>query len=146
MNPEQYYAVPINFSALSKKKEVKVCNFYTSIAQNIFIVLTTKYDECRYDPEFGSEIWEWDFRHIPNENTWIDQMSKALSFTIKKYETRLYDIMVDIRIQQEEVLDPKKSLYRIKKRLEVLVKGTVKETREPFHFQQTLYLSPISFD
>lgn len=146
MNREQYYSLPLDFRSITKKKDIKVCNFYRSIAQNIFIILTTKFDECRFDPEFGSEIWEWDFQHIPDQNTWIAQMTKALTKTIIKYETRLYEIEVDMTIQQEEMIDKLKTAYRIKRKLEIAIKGFVKETREPFSFRQSLFLSPISFD
>ena len=146
MNNNQNYKIPINFSSLVAKRELPTCNFLNSIAQNIFIVLTTKYDECRFDPFFGSEIWEWDFQHIPNEIIWLDKMSSALENTIRKYESRLYDIRVEIKIEQEEINDAKKFYHRIKKKLEVFVHATLTETREPFHFQQILYISPISFD
>lgn len=146
MNREQYYSLPLDFSAITKKKDIKVCNFYRSIAQNIFIILTTKYDECRFSPQYGSEVWDWDFQHIPNENTWIAQMTNVLGKTIVKYETRLYDIKVDMTIQQEEIMDRVKVSYRIKRKLDIIITGIVKETREPFNFRQSLFLSPISFD
>ena len=73
-------------------------------------------------------------------------MTKALTKTIIKYETRLYEIEVDMTIQQEEMIDKLKTAYRIKRKLEIAIKGFVKETREPFSFRQSLFLSPISFD
>ena len=146
MNRDQYYSLPLDFQAITKKKDIKVCNFYRSIAQNIFIILTTKYGECRFYSDFGSEVWEWDFQHIPNENTWIAQMTNLITKTIVKYETRLYDIKVEMNIKQEEIMDTAKVAFRIKRKMEVVVTGIVKETREPFNFRQSLFLSPISFD
>ncbi len=142
----QNYKMPINFKALMQKRESETCSFHESIAQNLFLLLTTKYDECRYDPEFGTELWDWDFQYVPNEMIWLDKISKNARASISKYETRLYDVEVEIKIEQEELVFSHKDLHYIKKKLEVYVKANIVKTREPFHFKQVLYISPISFD
>lgn len=73
-------------------------------------------------------------------------MTNLITKTIVKYETRLYDIKVEMNIKQEEIMDSVKVAFRIKRKMEVVITGIVKETREPFNFRQSLFLSPISFD
>jgi phage baseplate assembly protein W len=138
--------MPINFKALIQKREVDVCSYHESIAQNIFLILTTKYQESRFDPEFGTELWDWDFQYVPNEMIWLDKISKNVKNSILKYEPRLYEVEVDIKIEQEDLYYFHSNLHHIKKKLEVFVKAQISKTREPFHFSQVLYISPISFD
>ncbi len=146
MQSGQNYKIPINFNSLIKKREAEVCSYHESIAQNIFLILTTKYQESRYDPEFGNELWDWDFQYVPNEMIWLDKIAKSVRSSLIKYETRLFDIEVDIKIEQEELYFAQSDLHHIKKKLEVYIKALITKTREPFHFRQVLYISPISFD
>ena len=57
-----YYQLPINFKTLmSTNSALPTCDLKQSIAQNIFLIITTKYKENRYDESYGCEIWNMDF-------------------------------------------------------------------------------------
>ena len=56
-----YYKVPFDFESLTEKKDADKIALDNSISQNIFLIATTSFGECKFDETYGSEIWEMDF-------------------------------------------------------------------------------------
>lgn len=142
-----YYDLPISFSDLKKKnKELSLCNYEKSIAQNIFMLITSRPGEHRFDYELGCEIWESDFELISNQNTWKEKIRKSVEQIVLKKEKRLKQIYVDAELSEEEIISPITNKKSIKKRLKLRVRGVSVLTGEDFLFETKLFISPISMD
>jgi len=142
-----YYELPIDFKLLiSKNGELATCDLKQSIAQNIYLIITSKYKENRFDDSYGCELWDMDFELVANENMWMERIRKSVYNSVIKHEPRLYDVIVDIDIILDESITTLKSTKSVKKRLTIYVKGSVTQTGEAFAFNTNIYLSPLSLD
>lgn len=168
----RYYQLPINFKTLiggnekeveeekerekgrGKKREkgesinneLPTCDLKQSIAQNIFLIITTKYKENRYDESYGCEIWDMDFELVSNENMWLETIRKSINVSVAKHEPRLYNVSVDVDVTMDEQVTTLRSTKTVKKRLRIVVKGRINENGEPFSFDTNIYISPLSLD
>lgn len=142
-----YYQLPIKFKTLmSANNELPTCDLSQSIAQNIFLIITTKYKENRYDESYGCEIWDMDFELVSNENLWLEKIRKSVDSSVVKHEPRLYDVVVDVDVTMDEQVTTLKSTKTVKKQLRIFVKGNLFKTGEPFSFNTNIYISPLSLD
>lgn len=142
-----YYQIPIQFSLLkSKNKELPSCGLQHSIAQNIYMIITSGFQEHRFDNTFGCELWEVDFELITNENLWLEKVRRSILGSVGKYEQRLDDLVVNLKILQETQDSRYNSTKSIKKKLEIKVEGKILQTGEPYYSSMNIYLSPLSLD
>ncbi len=145
----EYYKFPLNFNELFKKNELPKCSdIGESISLHINLIITSKFGEYRFDPEFGSNIWDRDFENIGSNDDWSNRVSGALKSIIVKYEPRLKGVSVVAEISQEEIFDSgsKGSALRVKQRVIVTVEGALVSTNERFETTQRLFISPLSYD
>ena len=143
----RYYELPINFETLMQpNKDLPTCELKMSIAQNINLIITSKYNEHRFDDTYGCEIWEMDFELILNETTWRDRINKSVLQTLKRHEKRLEINYTNVDVKEEEYVNSKTGVRGVRKRIKISVNGQVKETGEQYNFSTNLFLSPISFD
>lgn len=141
------YQMPLAFGALMQRgKELTSVNLGSSIAQNIFLIVSTKYKEHRFDPEYGCEIWERDFETITTPLVWQEDVNRSILKCISRYEPRLEGVAVNTEIQEEEYVHPTTRVRSVKKRVTANVRGTIKSTGEMFSCSPKLFISPISFD
>lgn len=144
---ESFYQIPIKFSKLKQKnQELARCELTLSIRQNIYIIITSKFQEHRFDNTYGCELWEMDFELIANENLWLEKIRKSILQSVFKYERRLNDIDVNLRILQEEQETRYNNVRSIKKKLEIKVDGKLVETGEPLNYNLNIFISPLSLD
>ena len=147
MDISKLYQMPLRFDMLMERnRELPAVNLGTSIAQNIFLIITSKYQEHRFDPEYGCEIWERDFELITNPLIWQEEVNKSIIKTLKNYERRLDNINVNTVITEEPYFNPLTRIRSIKKKLTIHVRGVLKATGEPFTFSPQLFISPISIE
>lgn len=165
----QYYELPLNFKTLMqplnlqeapdedevpkggkanvrRKREMATCDLKKSIAQNIYLIITSKYKENRFDETYGCELWDMDFELVSNENMWLERIRKSIYVSVVKHETRLYDVSVEIDITMDEKVASLKSTISVKKRLSIFLNAFISQTGEPFPFSTNIYLSPLSLD
>ncbi|MBL0341127.1 MAG: GPW/gp25 family protein [Bacteroidetes bacterium] len=144
---QRFYTQPFSFTTLVKGDEHPKCNLQQSIALRIHLILITSFNEFRYDPEFGCLIWDCDFENIPNVTAWKDRMSKAIKLVVEKFELRLRNHQVTVEITEEEFIQNNQTLLKkVKRRVDVIVKGNLKTTNEQFHFKEIMYISPVWVD
>ena len=140
----RFLSQPINFQALKEGRELDGCNLHQSIAQRIHLVLVTTLGEFRSDPEFGCFIWDNDFENMSSINAWKEKMIRSLRELFERYEPRLVNQTVLIDIGQEEFTKPDNSnAVKIKRRIDLTLRGNIRKTNEPYQFKETLYISPI---
>jgi phage baseplate assembly protein W len=144
---KSYYEMPLQFRRLMKRNtDLPTCDLKKSIAQNIFLIITSKFNEHRFDTSYGCELWDMDFEIVVNESMWTEKIRKSVQVSVEKHETRLYDIDVQIEVAQDENVFGLKNEKSVKKLLSIFVKGTISETGESFPFNTKIFLSPLSLE
>ena len=81
-----YYKLPLDFQGLMKRRDIDKISIEDSIRQNIFLISTTSFGECKFDESFGSEIWEMDFDLLKSNNNLREMMMNSLKRDISKNE------------------------------------------------------------
>lgn len=139
-----YYKTPIDFKDLMAKKEIDKTNLEHSIAQYINLVATTSFGECKFDELFGCKIWEMDFDLLWDQNTLKDKIRDALKNAIKKHEYRLDVTEIEVSITEAKAASYNNNL-RMKKKVNIVVKGNVKKTNRAFNFHGYFFVGPLSY-
>jgi hypothetical protein len=139
-----YLNIPISFKEIKQHDTVDRIDLKRSIHNMIHLITTTEYDEVRYDPEFGCDIWQHDFENIYNPHSFREDLKRSIKNSIEKNEKRLTNVRVDLQIEQAEIAT-KVNNKRIKTRIRLIVKGIVDETNETFEHQETFFIGPLSY-
>jgi len=116
----------------------------TSIAQTLELLLHTHYGEQRSDSAFGCAIWELDFDKETTNRDWELALIRSMTAAIGRYETRLEKPKVTARVAQIERTFSANSLTELRKKADIFIGATIRETQQPFRFHTHLYLGPIS--
>ncbi len=138
------YKKPFSFNRFLKNQDFEQQDLGISISQNIELIIFTRYGEHRYDPEFGCEIWDLDFELIVSESSWEEKLRQSMIKSIKKYEQRIYNVEIEIKIKEVSKFYPIRNVTEIKKQVEIVIKGLVMQTGETYFFSTLLFLSPLS--
>jgi hypothetical protein len=138
-----FYALPLRLDKIINKKFNPLCSLQESIAQNIYLLITTGFKELRFDHSYGCRIWEQDFEIMANIK-WKDTLSFSLEETIKTHEKRLKDVKVKIEIEEYKFLN--KENTRIKKKLNIKAEGFTVKTNEKFEFMEQIFIAPFSLE
>ncbi|WP_149274979.1 GPW/gp25 family protein [Pareuzebyella sediminis] len=139
-----YYTLPLNTNKLIRSEVLDSCNLNQSISHHIHLLNTSYFGECAFDESFGCAIWVVDFDNLKNTNRLKDIVQESLYDSLKKNENRLYGLRVNVRIKQEE-LTGSEQLNKIKKRIDIQIKGKIKKTNENFSYVEYFYIGPLSY-
>ncbi|MCW5518541.1 GPW/gp25 family protein [Aureitalea sp. L0-47] len=141
---QKFYTLPLRAKNLTSRKGHDMCNLNQSIAHHIHLINTSSFGECSFDETFGCSIWLIDFDNLKSSNKLKSQIVESLHNSLQRHEKRLANIKIDVKIKQEE-LNSGVSANRIKKRIDIQVKGTVKKTNESFSYFEYFYIGPLSY-
>lgn len=148
MSANKLYRLPISMTALIGKKQLEPCDQKRSIAQNLHLILTTKYGEYKYDKHFGCALWDLEFENLTVNPSFRDALTSSIKECIEIYELRLTNISISLDFKIEE-LPPREGKFdrkRIKRKFEIKINGDLVTTNESFNFSHKLYLSPFSYN
>ena len=95
-----FYKLPVDFGTIIQKKELEKTSLEHSIAQQIILLATTTFGECKFDETYGSKIWEIDFDLLMNENTLKEIISKTMTQSLNQHEERIK--VNEIKIESSE--------------------------------------------
>ena len=137
-----YYQLPLDLEAILERRHLPRCSVQESIAQHLYLILTTYFGESRFEPDFGCQVWEQDFEAMTTMR-WKDNVQHSVEEAIADYEPRLARARVTVAVSDFEL---KNVNQRIRKRLEVTVNASLYRTDEPFAFQASLFVAPLSVD
>jgi phage baseplate assembly protein W len=137
-----YYHLPLDLEGILERQQLPRCSVQESIAQHLYLMLTTYFGESRYDTTFGCQVWEQDFEAMTTMR-WKDNVQRSVEESIRQYEPRLARARVEVGVTDFEL---KNVNQRIRKRLEVKVSAALYRTDEPFAFQASLFVAPLSVD
>ena len=138
-----FYKIPFDFKKLSIGEDARRVVLEESLAQYIALIITTIFGEYKYDLEFGTIIWETDFNLLENPNQLKDLIKESVHEKVKKYETRL--IVTDVTLEVVEDTLSYETNIRVKKRLDIVVYGIIKQTNQPYYYKSSYFLAPFSF-
>lgn len=137
-----YYRLPLDLEGVLERRQLPRCSVQESIAQHLYLMLTTHFGESRYEPDFGCQVWEQDFEAMTTMR-WKDSVQLSVEQAIREFEPRLVQAHAQVAIMDFEL---KNVNQRIRKRLEVTIQATLHRTNEPFAFQASLFVAPLSID
>ncbi|UFH52071.1 GPW/gp25 family protein [Spirosoma sp. KNUC1025] len=139
---QPYYALPLRFDEIIQHNQHPTCSLPQSIAQNLYLILTTHFNESRFDETFGCSLWDEDFTNQSNSR-WKEDIRQSIEQTIQEYEKRLTQVRVRVDLTDQE-LQLSRTNRRIKRQLTIWIDGVLKRTNERFSFQRSLFLAPLS--
>ena len=113
---------------------------------SVYLIITSKFGESRFDETYGCEIWDFDFVNISNQSNWKTRIIKSIEHSIGKHEKRLMNVHVNLELKEEEVASNTSSVVNVKKGVKISVNANIADTNEPFTFVQKMFLSPLSFE
>ncbi|MBC7891977.1 MAG: GPW/gp25 family protein [Sphingobacteriaceae bacterium] len=142
--PLRYYTLPLRLDIVLKKQQHGTCAVQESIAQHLFLILTTHCAESRFDASFGCSIWSEDFSNQTHVH-WKEAVQDSMTESIRRHEKRLSGLRVKVDLDDFEMAVSKTS-RRVKRRLSVRIDGAVTSTNEPFRFFKHLFVSPLSYE
>ena len=138
-----YYSLPLRLDKIINKRSNPLCSLQESIAQNLYLLITSNFKELRFDHSYGCSIWEQDFE-IMTHIKWKDTLSSSLEETIRIHEERLKNARVKIEIEEYKFMN--KETIRIKKKLIIKIEGYVVKTNEKFEFMEQIFIAPFSVE
>lgn len=140
--PQPYYALPLRLDEVLQRKQHPTCSLPQSIAQNLYLVLTTHLAESQFDESFGCSLWDEDFSNQAGSR-WKDDIRQSLENSVTRHEKRLTQVRVRVDLADQEI-QLSRTNRRVKRRMSVWIDGVLTRTNEPFSFQRSLFLAPLS--
>ena len=80
-----YYKPPIDFKALIEKHDLAKTTLETSIDQQLFLLATTAWGECKFDEGFGTGFWEADFDMLKSDANLKLLVKESLKEAIQRH-------------------------------------------------------------
>jgi len=139
-----YYTLPLNVKSLIGTKSHELCDLNESISHYLHLINTSYLGECTFDESFGCSIWIIDFDNLKSTKKLTSLIQDSLSESIIRHEKRLNNVKVIVRMKQEELIGMRAS-NRIKRRIDIIVKGKVIKTSEAFSYGKYFYIGPLSY-
>ncbi|ABQ06279.1 GPW/gp25 family protein [Flavobacterium johnsoniae] len=138
-----FYKLPIDFNSVMQKKELEKTSIEHSIAQQIILLATTTFGECKFDETFGSKIWEIDFDLLMNENTLKEIISKTMKQSLLFHEKRIK--VNELKVELSETMYLVDDVSRAKKKVDIIIEATIKSTNRDFDFRGYFFVGPLSY-
>jgi hypothetical protein len=138
-----FYTLPLRLDKVINRKPLAFCSLQESIAQNLYLLITTDFRELRYDHTYGCSVWEQDFEILANIK-WKDTIAASLEETVGKHEDRLNNVRVKVDIEEYRFLT--KDMVRIKRKLIIRINGFISKTNEKFEFMEQIFIAPFSLE
>lgn len=137
-----YYQLPLRTDWLMNKKRLPVCSLKHSIAQHLHLILSTYHGETAFAESYGCSLWNEEF-NIQLNLRWKESCCESLKYAIERFEKRFQ--LKDIRVTMEERTENvENGLIRARKCLHIDINGVIIKTNEQFHFNSTLFISPLA--
>ena len=138
-----YYKLPLSSNKIISNEEADTCTIEQSICHFIHLIATSHFGEYDFDETFGCTIWNIDFDNLTSTNKLRYNIAESIIKTLSLHEKRLINIGVDVHIVQDEFRGSSNH-NRIKKRVDISIKGIKKQTNETFTFLERFYIAPLA--
>ncbi len=139
-----YLKLPLRFETFFQKNKMDRCSLKDSIARNIHLLITTQLEENNQDYTYGSQFWDHDYDiHMTNASR-REIVITSLKKQLQQYEKRLLKPVIEVNVIQKEY--KLSDNLQLRRRIEIVVKGNLLRTNEPFRFQTGFFIGPLLFD
>lgn len=138
-----FYKLPIDFTAVMQKRELEKTSIEHSIAQQVILLATTTFGECKFDDTYGSKIWEIDFDSLMNESILKETIAKTMKQSLQWHEGRIK--LNELRVELTEERFMFEEVNRTKKRVDIIIEATIKSTNRSFNFNGYFFVGPLSY-
>ena len=138
----EYLKLPLDLSA-ALGGQLERCSYEESIAQNIMMMIVSKYGEAESKDDYGSVIWNLEYNQTVFNQDCEENVKKSLEKTIVKYEHRLKNIEVNVELTEVEE-EIRNKYPNARRRVRIGVRGLLILNDNPFYFNTYLYISPLS--
>ena len=98
-----YYNPPIDFKALIEKRDLAKTTLETSIDQQLFLLATTAWGECKFDEGFGTGFWEADFDMLKSDANLKLLVKESLKEAIQRHEKCLFVEEVEVEVTNQNL-------------------------------------------
>lgn len=139
-----YYKIPLNTEKIVSNDQADYCSIEQSINSFIHLIITTHFGEYEPDSSFGCTIWDIDFDNLTSNNKLRYTIAESISESLVSHEKRIKNITVNVDIVQDEY-QSKSNYSRVKKRVDIEVSCTVKQTNETFTCFERFFIAPLAY-
>ena len=140
----EFYSLPLVVDRIMRKQEHAKCSLQQSIIQHLHLILITAFGEFPADEGFGCGIWDHDFDNVTSAHKLKEFIRQSLLQSVQEHEKRLTNTRVEILLRQEEVPEGLGG-FRVKKKIDVSIAGTLQSTNERFSYRDSFFVGPLSY-
>lgn len=141
---KEFLKLPIRFGDFFEKKKLATCTLSDSIYRNLHLLITTVPGENKADSFYGSDFWDADYDiHMAND-TRRELVINSLKKQIQAYEKRISHVQVDVNVKLA-MLSMGEGLIQ-RRKVEIVIKGKIIRSNEPFSFQTGFFIGPLTLD
>jgi predicted component of type VI protein secretion system len=140
----EYLKLPLRFEPVFNRNRLDTCTLQSSIMRNLHLLITTTVGENKQDGAYGSAFWDHDYDiHLSNDAR-REIVIESLSRQVSRYEKRLSNIAIEVNVRQTPVNES--GSMRLRRRVEIIIQGSITRSNEPFRFATGFFIGPLSFD
>ncbi len=142
------YSIPLRCGELTKKNpKLPKVKLEESVRRHLYLILITRFGEYRCDPSYGCQLWEHDFENLKALDDKKHTFENSIKTLLARHEPRLMETLVSIDIKEPDIKDPLKLTQKLRKRIEIKIRGRLAETNQPFEPKPfVIYFSPVATD
>lgn len=141
---QEYLKLPVRFENFFEKKKLATCNLLDSIYRNLHLIITTVPGENKIDDYYGAAFWDHDYDiHLTNDAR-KEIIVHSLKNQIKQYEKRITNVELLVNVSLSTFKTEGNEIQR--RKIEIMVKGKILRSLEPFTFQTGFYIGPLTLD
>lgn len=141
---KDYLKLPLRFGQFFEQRRLPVCSIRESISGNLHLLIMTALEENKQNLEYGSQFWDQEFDIHLSADMRRETILATLRKQIAAFEKRLGKVSIEVRVRQPEVISVAGT--QIRRRIEVIIRGVVVRSNEPFSFQTGFYIGPLALD
>ncbi len=142
---KQFLRLPLNFGKVLEGENFNICDVKLSISMNLHLLITTVRGEHKSDENYGAKYLDYDYDiHLPNDKR-RDIIIESLQEQISIYEPRLTNVSIQVNVKQE-VTKSDTGGFMQRRRVEIIIAGSIARSEEPYQFQTAFFIGPMDFD
>lgn len=143
---QNHYQAPLHFKSLFEdgNHQLAHCTLMESIDQHLELLLTTCPGEHAFDAEYGCRIWDMDFERVLSKSQWEETFSSYIKEAVVNFEKRITEVEIKILMKDIQWDDALFKTTTVRKRVEVIVLGYLRENGQKCGFRYTLYMGPLA--
>jgi len=139
---EPYYRLPLRLDQVIAKEHPAMCGLKHSVAQHLHLIISTYQGESAFSHEYGCSLWDEEF-NIQFNLRWKDQVCESLKSAVSRFERRLDPEEINAYLEEKNERSGG-IVVHLRRRLHIEIKGVLRQTNEPFHFRDTIFISPVA--